>query len=142
MYSKVPGRQTVCRAEAWALHNVIDAWPGNYALEIIVDATYSLSGMDLIKRSKHLKGANADIWISLYAILEHKKLYPLTIKVKSHANSVEAHTFGHTIAMLALNELADAAAGIFTDHQGAWLTTLAAQVVADKLNSTSGRPSR
>ena len=40
IYSKVPGRQTVCRAEAWALHNVIDLWPGDYPLEIIVDATF------------------------------------------------------------------------------------------------------
>ena len=69
MYSKIPGRQTVCRAEAWALHNVIDLWPGNYPLEIIVDATYSLSGMDLVKRSKHLKGANFEICTIVYGIL-------------------------------------------------------------------------
>ena len=28
LYSKVPGNQAVCRAKAWALHNVIDVWPG------------------------------------------------------------------------------------------------------------------
>ena len=50
------------RAGGRALHNVIDLWSGSYPLEIIVDATYSLSGMDLVRRSKHLKGANADIW--------------------------------------------------------------------------------
>ena len=34
--------------------------------------------------------------------------------------------------MLVLNELADTAAGIFTDHQGGCQTTLAEQAVANK----------
>ena len=54
--------------------------------------------MDLIKRSKHLRGANADIWPAIYGILEYKTLHPLTIKVKSHATTVEVLTQNNTVA--------------------------------------------
>ena len=66
IYAEVPGNQTVCRAEAWALFIIIKVWPGDFHLAITVDATYSLSGMDLVRRERHIKGANADIWSLMY----------------------------------------------------------------------------
>ena len=64
--SKALGNQTVCRAVAWALYNIIKMWPGDFHLVITVDATYSLSGMDLVRRGKYIKGSNSDIWSLIY----------------------------------------------------------------------------
>ena len=47
--AKVPGRQTVCRAEAWAVYSVLVAWSGSYHLTIATDASYSVSGMSKSK---------------------------------------------------------------------------------------------
>ena len=86
IYAKGPGNHTVCRAEAWALYIVLLVWPGDFMLTITVDAIYSLSGMDLLKREKHLKGANADIWVLIYHELSLKTFTPIMKKVKSHAS--------------------------------------------------------
>lgn len=117
-YSKVAGRQAVCRAEAWPLHNIIHVWPGGLPLEINVDATYSLSGMDQVKRGKRLRGVNADIWSAIHRLLEGRDHFPIMVKVKSHAAITQVLILGNTITMLAVNELADVAAGIFSDHRG------------------------
>ena len=44
--------------------------------------------MDLVRPSRHLKGANVDIRIIIYSILEYKQLHPVTIKGKNHAATV------------------------------------------------------
>ena len=49
--SRVPGKQTVPRAEAWAMYLVLGIWAGTYDLEIVTDASYTYSGMDLRNRS-------------------------------------------------------------------------------------------
>ena len=36
-------------------------WDGSHELTIVVDATYSISDMDLVKQDAHLRGANRDI---------------------------------------------------------------------------------
>ena len=77
IYSQAPGNQTVCRAEAWALYNIIHVWPGKLELTINVEATYSLSGMDLVRREMLLKGANSDIWEVIFAELAAKTFPPL-----------------------------------------------------------------
>ena len=132
IYSKSPGRQTVCRAEAWALHNGHRPMAGQLPARDLRRCHLLLVGHGPPQTVKHLKGANADIWAVIYNILEHKKLRHITAKVKSHATSTEVRNFGHSVATLALNELADIAAGILTDHQGDWLTTIAEQEIADK----------
>ena len=71
----------MCRAEAWALYNIIRVWPGDSHLVVTVDATYSLSGMDLVRREKHIKGANSDIWILIYDELSSDDLAPVMEKV-------------------------------------------------------------
>ena len=37
--SRVPGKQTVPRAEAWAIYLVLCIWDGTYDLEIVTDAS-------------------------------------------------------------------------------------------------------
>ena len=54
------------------------------------------------------------------------------VKVKSHATTTQVLTLGNTIAMLALKELADTAADVFTDHPGDWQEELATNAAADK----------
>ena len=61
LFSRVPGKQTVPRAEAWAMYLVLQVWDGTYDLAIVTDASYTYSGMDLHNRQKHLKGTNKDI---------------------------------------------------------------------------------
>lgn len=81
LFSKAPGRQTVCRAKAWALHNIIHIWTGGLGPEMVVDATYSISGMDLEKQHKHLRGVNAYIWGVIYQLLESKPAVLTIVKV-------------------------------------------------------------
>ena len=59
--SKVPGRQTVPRAEIWAVLLILRAWDGSYDLEVVTDATYTVCGMILQNRQKHSRGRNRDI---------------------------------------------------------------------------------
>lgn len=118
IYSKVPGNQTVCRAEESALYIIIKVWPGDFHLTIPVDATYSLSGMDLARREKHIKGVNSDIWNLIYHELSSKALVAVMEKVKSHASIGQIIGLQNTEEMLILNEAADAAADICTDHAG------------------------
>ena len=55
LFSRVPGKQTVPRAEAWAIYLVLQVWDGTHDLAIVTDASYTYSGMDLHSRQKHLK---------------------------------------------------------------------------------------
>ena len=54
--SKVPGRQTVPRAEIWAVLMVLLEWDGSYDLQIITDASYTVQGMDALSRRKNGRG--------------------------------------------------------------------------------------
>ena len=70
LYSRVPGKQTVPRAEAWAIYLVMQVWDGAHDLEIVTDASYTCSGMDLYNRHTHLRGTNRDIWQLIYKELD------------------------------------------------------------------------
>ena len=50
MCAKVPGRQTVPRAEAWAVKEVLDIHRGATPLKIITDASYVVKGFDVQNR--------------------------------------------------------------------------------------------
>ena len=54
------------------------------------------------------------------------------VKVKSRATTTQVLTLGNTVAMLALSELADTVADIFTDHQGDRQQVLAVHAAAEK----------
>lgn len=59
--SKVPGRQTVPRAEIWAVRMLLMVWDGSYDLTIITDASYTVKGMHNLARRKNRRGPNRDI---------------------------------------------------------------------------------
>ena len=59
--SKVPGRQTVPRAEIWAVLMVLMVWDGSFDLTIITHASYTVQGMDGLARRKNSRGPNRDI---------------------------------------------------------------------------------
>ena len=48
------------------VYPVLLEWDGAYDLEIITDASYTVSGMDFIRRASNLKGANKDLWRLIY----------------------------------------------------------------------------
>ena len=91
LFSRVPGKQTVPRAEAWAMYLVLQVWDGTYDLEIVTDASYTYSGMDLRNRHKHLKGPNSDIWQLVYKEIdystEHGAGHLDIVKIKSHSDA-------------------------------------------------------
>ncbi len=64
--SKVLGKQTVPRAEAWALYNVIKSWHGLMRITIVVDATYVTNGFKPGNRAAFRRGTNGDIWTLIY----------------------------------------------------------------------------
>ena len=72
MASKVLGRQTVPRAEIWAVLMVLIVWDGTYDLTIITDASYTVRGMEDLARRKNSRGSNRDIWTLIYSQLDEK----------------------------------------------------------------------
>ena len=125
--SPVPGLQTVPRAEAWAIYLVLQVWDGTYDLEILTDATYTVSGMDPYNRKKHLNGTNKDIWGIIYRELDDtldqadSTLYigHLTItKIKSHSTGKHNLCRSTPLWQTGLNQLADKAADEFSDAYG------------------------
>ena len=67
----MPGKQTVPRAETWAVYLVLLEWDGAYDLEIVTDATYTANGMDFHRRAKNLKGVNKDLWKLIYDEIDY-----------------------------------------------------------------------
>ena len=59
--SKVPGRQTVPRAEIWAILMVLMVWDGTYNLTIVTDASYTVRGIGNLAGRKDTRGPNWDI---------------------------------------------------------------------------------
>ena len=71
MYSRVPGRQTVPRAELWALYNIMLKLAPNTTYTLYIDARDVLTG--LWARSKHYSaGNNGDLWSRIYDILDKR----------------------------------------------------------------------
>ena len=74
--TKVPGRQTVPRAEAWAVRQVLWRWHGNKPLKIITDALYVVKGFLPYNRAAYMKGTNADIWKEIYDQMDRMAVKP------------------------------------------------------------------
>ena len=120
MASKVPGRQTVPRAEIWAVLMVLLVWGGTYDLTVITDASYTVQGIDDLARRKNGRGPNRDIWQLIYAELDSKAgggVLTIT-KVKSHINSAQAYCHDTPFRHVIVNEIADFAADRYSDHAG------------------------
>lgn len=120
MVSKVPGRQTVPRAEIWAVLMVLLVWDGAYDLAIITDASYTVKGMEGLARLKNSRGPNRDIWTLIYAQLDSKGGGGIlsVVKVKSYIEGVQAYCRNTPLRHIMVNELADFAAERFSDHTG------------------------
>ena len=71
--SEVPGRQTVPRAESWAVLMVLMEWDGSHDLIIITDASYTVQGLGALARRKNGRGPNRDIRQLIYAELDSKQ---------------------------------------------------------------------
>ena len=122
LFSRVPGKNTVPRTEAWAMYLVLQVWDGTYDLEIITDASYTYSGMDLVNRQKHLRGVNKDIWQLIYKELDwtmKAAIGQLDItKLKSHSDAEHLLCRETPLWQMGVNNLADMAAELFSDHVG------------------------
>ena len=120
--SKVPGRQTVPRAEAWAIRQVLIRWHGKVPLKIITGALYVVKGFLPRNKGAYKKGTNADIWCEVFDSIDAMEVKPTIHKVKSHLTIeelIECHKTNKDIAWWAIsNEAADGAASVEADHQG------------------------
>ena len=116
--SKVPGRQTVQRADIWAVLMALMVWGGSYDLEIIMDASYTVDGMQHLARTKNSRGPNRDIWSLIYSEMDKKHVAGLLIiaKVKSYIHGKQAYC-RETPAWQIMG-LADYAADVYSDHFG------------------------
>ena len=68
--SKAPWRQTVPRAEIWAVLMVLVVWDWAYDPTVITDASYTVRGMEDLARRKNTRGPNRDIWALVYAEMD------------------------------------------------------------------------
>ena len=84
MFSKVPGRQTVPRAELWALLTLMRRMREGQRYTVYVDAAYVINGLKA-RTNHYARGLNGDIWTLIFR--EAEKLGGLEIKVKSHVKT-------------------------------------------------------
>ena len=134
--SKVPGArrcQTVPRAEMYALFLMVQAWGGTYSLDIVTHVSYTVYGMMGGNRRKHLRRKNGDLWRLIHQELDTKDRNPLLIKVKSHINGKQVYHRQTPYWQIGLNELADASANYFSDHQGECVTEINAAKASEAL---------
>jgi ribonuclease HI len=119
LFSRVPGRQTVPRAELWALFKLLERMSHGVSYRVYIDAQYVLNG--LANRGKHYsEGSNGDIWTRIYDILSERMSDDIEfIKIKSHLDTPSKYVLHQpSVEGHILNELADAAATAATKHFG------------------------
>ena len=117
---RVPGRQTVPRAEIWAALIILRVWDGTHDLEVVTDATYTVCGMIHLNRRKNRRGPNRDNCRLLYDELDRKTgagILTLT-KAKSHIDGIQDYCRSTPAWQILLNDLADYAADRVSDHVG------------------------
>ena len=77
---------------------MLQVWDGTHDLEVVTDATYTVNGIDLHNRHKHLHGINCDIWQLIYQELDQTTTNAAghldIIKLKSHSDA------GHLVGKL------------------------------------------
>ena len=96
-HCKVPGRQTVPRAELTALDRILKCIRAKRTWHIYIDAQYVINGLAAEDRSFYILGFNGDLWQHIYnklAELEGKGIADINfIKVTSHVTTVEEWIF-------------------------------------------------
>ena len=110
LFSQVPGRQSVPRAELWGLLHVLRRMQPNRHYTMYIDASYVINGMN--SRSNHYsQGTNGDLWTLTYTELDRLGSPGVKcVKVKSHVTDGREWTiYNMTARGLVLNELADGA---------------------------------
>ena len=117
MHCKVPGRQTVPRAELTALIRTLRCIRTVRRWTIYIDAQYVINGISTDDKSYYLLGRNGDLWQEVFDEIEkltgegsHDVNF---VKVKSHVKTQAVwDQYNMTEEMYVYNELADAAAEI------------------------------
>ena len=114
LYSRVPGEQTVPRAEITALLHTLNRIDTCRRYTIYIDAKYVIDGVkckSLKQQKKYLDNDNGDLWLQVYRRMKTVGEYVDCVKVKSHVKSMEQYESNEmTITKLLHNEGADAAA--------------------------------
>lgn len=92
-HCKVPGRQTVPRAELTALDRTLKCIWRNRTWHIYVDAQYVINGLAAEDRSFYILGLNGDLWQLIYeelARLAGQGIIDINfVKAKSHVTTAE-----------------------------------------------------
>ena len=109
MVAQVPGKQTVPRAEVWAMRQLLLLVP-DCPLTAYTDASYVHAGC-CGKRAKMLQGLNGDLWDLLYQALDARRVPASVCKVKAHLGGKHAADGTIELAHLLGNAAADEAAG-------------------------------
>ena len=117
MRCRVPGKQTVPRAELTALIRTLTYIRTVQEWTIYIDAQYVINGAKADDRSHYLIGSNGDLWQQVYdglGKLHDKGITDINfIKVKSHVTTQEQwERYNMTEEMYVYNELADEAATV------------------------------
>ena len=118
---KVPGRQSVPRAETLGFLTLLQLRPRHLTRVLWVDASYVIKGFhghSTSKRHAFEQGANGDLWCEIYTILDDFTSDPSSAptfiyKVKSHEDRLQAAARGTPLIGWILNVGADAIAGNF-----------------------------
>jgi hypothetical protein len=86
LFARVPGLQTVPRAELWALINLLrHILPGRH-YRVFIDAQYVLNG--IFDTTQHyIQGVNGDLWVQVHRLLSALGDIFTFIKVKSHVTT-------------------------------------------------------
>lgn len=110
--SKVPGPQTVPRAELWALVNLCNAMEEGSSQKVYIDASSVVEGYKKKNEKKQVEGINGDLWTLLKQLVVEKSLSLEVVKVKSHVeDGAMWRKYGMDADKFIHNELADEYAG-------------------------------
>ena len=114
IHSLVPGRQTVPRAEVWALWHVMQRMNKDKDFKLIIDASYLVNAMT--SGSKwYSEGVNGDLWARIFDEQKKRSGSIELIKAKSHIKEDDWQRYDMTEEKLVMNEAADATANFATE---------------------------
>ena len=89
----VPGKQTIPRAELWAVICLAAKVPDGHKCKVYVDSQCTVNGLRNLDNGKTMKklqkGDNGDLWRLMSNIRKEKGIELEVIKVKSHVEKVE-----------------------------------------------------
>jgi hypothetical protein len=86
---QVPGRQTIPRAETWAVICLADKMEKDSTKEVFIDNASVVEGLLQLGEKKWTNGTNGDLWKLLDLTVKEKNITINPIKVKSHVTTAE-----------------------------------------------------